>query len=141
MLELVGGDTPLSKGKFFDKSMEEKSLGLDFANLLQEAQFEQEAHRYSRSCGFAEHGPERPERSEEDSSLHEEGEDALEKKKVPEEENAGTPSGVTRVDRPSEDQQESEDEVRQAEDKIQKLTDKGVWKITDPLFPKQIGFV
>ena len=22
-----------------------------------------------------------------------------------------------------------------------KLTDKGVWKITDPLFPKQIGFV
>ena len=110
MLELVGGGTPLSKGKFFDKSMGDKSLGLDFANLLQEAQFEQEAHRYSRSCGFAEHGPERPERSEEDSSLHEEGEDALEKKKVPEEENAGTPFAATRVDRPSEDQQESEDE-------------------------------
>ena len=114
MLELVGGDTSLPKGNFSDKSIRDKSLGLDFANLLQEAQFEQESaqteHRSSRSYGSAEQGSERAETSEEDSSLLDKGEEVLEKKKVSEEENAGTPYGVTRADRPSEEQQESEGE-------------------------------
>ena len=114
MLELVGGETSLSKGKFSDKSIGDKSLGLDFADLLQEAQFEQEsfqtAHCSSRSYGSAEQRPDRTERSEEDSSLPEEGEEVLEKKKVFEEENAGSPFGTAHADRPGEEQQESEDE-------------------------------
>ena len=108
MLELVGRETSLSKGKLSDKSMGEKSLGLDFADLLQEAQFEEEAYRSSRSHSSAEQRLEKTGRSEEDSSLPEEGEEALEKKKVFEEENAGIPSGAARADRPSEEQQESE---------------------------------
>ena len=114
MLELVGGETSLSKGKFSDKSMGEKSLGLDFADLLQEAQFEQEsvqnAHRPLRPYGSAEQRSERTERSEEDSSLPEEGEEALKKNKVSEEENAGTPSGIALADRLIEEQQDREDE-------------------------------
>ena len=114
MLELVVGGTSLSKGKISDKSVLDKSLGLNFATLLQEAQFEQESvqteHRSSRFYGSAERRPERAGKSEEDSSLPEESEETLEEKKVSEEENAGTPSGIARTDRPSEEQQDGEGE-------------------------------
>ena len=63
-----------------------------------------------RPYGSAEQRSERTERSEEDSSLPEEGEEALKKNKVSEEENAGTPSGTALADRPSEEQQDREDE-------------------------------
>ena len=83
MLELVGGGNSLSKGKISDKSVLDKSLGLDFAALLEEAQFEQESvqteHRSSRSYGSADQRLERTGKSEQDSSLPEESEEALEK--------------------------------------------------------------
>lgn len=114
MLEVVGRGNPLSKGDFSDKSAGEKSLGLDFANLLQEAQFEQESaqalSRTSRSSASAEQRSERAERPEGDSSSLEEGEETLEKKKVSKEENAGVSSGTAHADRPSEEREENEDE-------------------------------
>ena len=86
MLEVVGRGNPLSKGNFSDKSAGEKSLGLDFANLLQEAQFEQESaqamSKASRSSASAEQRSERAARPEGDSSSLEEGEETLEKEGV-----------------------------------------------------------
>jgi len=111
MLEVVGKGNPLSKGNFPDKSAGEKSLGLDFADLLQEAQFEQESaqgvSKTSRSSASTE---QRSERTEEDSSSLEEGEETLEKKKVSKEENAGVSSGAAHADRPSEEREEGEEE-------------------------------
>ena len=111
MLEVVGKGNPLSKGNFPDKSAGEKSLGLDFADLLQEAQFEQESaqgvSKISRSSASTE---QRSERTEEDSSSLEEGEETLEKKKVSKEENAGVSSGAAHADRPSEEREEGEEE-------------------------------
>ena len=111
MLEVVGKGNLLSKGNFPDKSAGEKSLGLDFADLLQEAQFEQESaqgmSKTSRSSASTE---QRSERTEEDSSSLEEGEETLEKKKVSKEENAGVSSGAAHADRPSEEREEGEEE-------------------------------
>lgn len=111
MLEVVGKGNLLSKGNFPDKSAGEKSLGLDFADLLQEAQFEQESaqgmRKTSRSSASTE---QRSERTEEDSSSLEEGEETLEKKKVSKEENAGVSSGAAHADRPSEEREEGEEE-------------------------------
>lgn len=111
MLEVVGKGNPLSKGNFPDKSAGEKSLGLDFADLLQEAQFEQESaqgvSKTSRSSASTE---QRSERTEDDSSSFEEGEETLEKKKVSKEENAGVSSGAAHADRPSEEREEGEEE-------------------------------
>ncbi len=111
MLEVVGKGNPLSKGNFSDKSAGEKSLGLDFADLLQEAQFVQESaqgvSKTSRSSASTE---QRSERTEEDSSSFEEGEETLEKKKVSKEENAGVSSGAAHADRPSEEREEGEEE-------------------------------
>ena len=74
MLEVVGRGNSLSKGNFSDKSAGEKSLGLDFANLLQEAQFEQESaqgvSKTSRSSASAGQRSERAERTEAVSYTH-----------------------------------------------------------------------
>ena len=114
MLEAVGRGNPLSKGNFSDKFAGEKSLGLDFANLLEEAQFEQESaqavSKASRYSASEEQRSERTARPERDSSSLEEGEKALEKKKVSMEENAGGSSGATHTDRLSEEREEGEEE-------------------------------